>query len=151
MPTTQSADPNEEVTHPRRYNAHKSGVECIELVEHLPANLANAVKYVWRRDLKGNPVQDLQKAAWYTRRERQRMALFELYDLRAVAQWTEDFWQNLAAKVIASDPDSTLSRFLRPLLRQDFKQMLSVIENAIDELRDTDKISADQIQKALEK
>ena len=52
MTTTQSEDPNEQVDHPRWYNAHPSGVETIEIFEHLPANLATALKYVWRAGLK---------------------------------------------------------------------------------------------------
>jgi hypothetical protein len=34
--------------------------------------LGNAVKYILRADLKGNAVQDLQKARWYIDREIQR-------------------------------------------------------------------------------
>lgn len=57
------------VSHPAHYNLHASGVECIEVVEWFPACLANAWKYLHRKDLKGNPLQDLQKSAWYVRRE----------------------------------------------------------------------------------
>jgi hypothetical protein len=31
--------------------------------------LGNAVKYIWRADLKGNAIEDLEKAAWYVQRE----------------------------------------------------------------------------------
>jgi hypothetical protein len=31
--------------------------------------LGNAVKYIWRADLKGNPIEDLKKAVWYLERE----------------------------------------------------------------------------------
>lgn len=60
------------MNHPRHYNAHPSGVECIDVVEHMGFNLGNAVKYLWRADLKGAPLEDLEKAAWYVRREIQR-------------------------------------------------------------------------------
>lgn len=60
----------EGVAHPHHYNAHPSGVECLEIVEALPFNLGNAVKYAWRADLKGAPVADLDKALFYLRRER---------------------------------------------------------------------------------
>ena len=59
----------DEVSHPSHYTAHPSGVECIQITEHMGFNLGNAIKYVWRADLKGNAVQDLQKAAWYIERE----------------------------------------------------------------------------------
>lgn len=57
------------VSRPAHYNLHASGVECIEIVEWLPACLANAWKYLHRKDLKEKPLQDLQKSAWYVRRE----------------------------------------------------------------------------------
>ena len=57
------------VNRPKHYNSHPSGVECIDIVEWFPANLANAWKYMHRRELKDQPAQDLDKAAWYIRRE----------------------------------------------------------------------------------
>ena len=62
----------DEVNHPSHYTAHPSGVECIQVTEHMGFNLGNAIKYVWRADLKGNAVQDLKKAAWYIEREIKR-------------------------------------------------------------------------------
>ena len=32
-------------------------------------NLGNAVKYVWRADLKNDAIEDLKKAVWYIQRE----------------------------------------------------------------------------------
>jgi hypothetical protein len=62
------------VNHPAHYNAHPSGVECIEIVEHLSYNLGNAVKYVWRAGLKSEtPIDDLKKAAWHVQREIERL------------------------------------------------------------------------------
>ncbi len=57
------------VNHPKHYTAHKSGVECIQITEHMNFNLGNAVKYVWRADEKGEAIEDLKKAAWYINRE----------------------------------------------------------------------------------
>ncbi len=57
------------VNHPRHYTSHPSGVECITVTEHMGFNLGNAVKYIWRADLKGDAVEDLRKAAWYLQRE----------------------------------------------------------------------------------
>lgn len=62
----QKFDP---VNRPTHYNLHASGVECIEIVEWFPSCLANAWKYLHRKDLKEKPLQDLRKAAWYVRRE----------------------------------------------------------------------------------
>lgn len=56
------------VNHPPHYTQHPSGVECIEITEHMGFCLGNAIKYIWRADLKGG-VEDLQKAKWYIERE----------------------------------------------------------------------------------
>lgn len=60
------------VNHPQHYTEHPSGVECITITEHMSFNVGNAVKYLWRADLKGDPLEDLRKAAWYVNREIER-------------------------------------------------------------------------------
>lgn len=65
------------VNHPKHYNAHPSGVECIDIVEHLTFNLGNAVKYVFRSDHKGNRLEDVKKAVWYLRRSMAHGAAFD--------------------------------------------------------------------------
>ena len=62
---------NDMVNHPPHYTAHPSGVECIQITEHMGFCLGNAVKYIWRADMKGG-IEDLQKAAWYIDREIKR-------------------------------------------------------------------------------
>jgi tRNA U34 2-thiouridine synthase MnmA/TrmU len=57
------------VNHPKHYTGHPSGVECITITEHMGFNLGNAVKYVWRADLKNDAIEDLKKAVWYINRE----------------------------------------------------------------------------------
>lgn len=56
---------------PEHYTSHPSGVECIEITEHMGFCLGNAVKYIWRAGLKQSalPVEDLRKAIWYLERE----------------------------------------------------------------------------------
>ena len=63
---------SDDVNHPEHYTSHPSGIECIQITEHMGFNLGNAVKYIWRSDLKGNDIQDLQKAIWYLNRELKR-------------------------------------------------------------------------------
>ena len=65
----QSAYRQDPVNHPPHYTAHPSGVECIAITEHMGFCLGNAVKYIWRADLKGNAVEDLRKARFYIDRE----------------------------------------------------------------------------------
>jgi len=62
----------EAVNHPKHYNSHPSGVECITVVEYMNFNVGNAIKYLWRTDHK-NGLEDLQKARWYIEREIQRI------------------------------------------------------------------------------
>lgn len=135
MATTQSEDPNEKVDHPRHYNQSPSGIECIELIEHLPGNLSAAVKYIWRCGLKVSetPLRDLKSARWYTERELRRIRVFEL-GAEAVPK-TDVVWRALARQVIDSDDnDSTLSEYLSGLLAEDFIDMLEAIDAAIYEL-----------------
>lgn len=61
------------VNHPPHYTQHPSGVECIQIVEHMSFNIGNAFKYLWRADLKNGRIENLQKAIWYINREIQRL------------------------------------------------------------------------------
>ncbi len=61
----ESFDP---VAKPKHYNVHPSGVECIEITQHMNFCLGNAMKYLWRADNK-NGLEDLKKALWYLERE----------------------------------------------------------------------------------
>lgn len=58
-----------DATNPAHYRSHPSGVECIQITEHMGFNLGNAIKYIWRADLKGSAIEDLNKAQWYIERE----------------------------------------------------------------------------------
>lgn len=60
------------VERPKHYTSHPSGVECIQVTEHMGFNLGNAVKYIWRADLKVDAIEDLRKARWYIDRELQK-------------------------------------------------------------------------------
>jgi hypothetical protein len=66
------------VNHPKHYTSSPArckcgaAIECIQVVEHLPFNSGNAIKYLWRADEKGRPLEDLRKAAWYVNREIER-------------------------------------------------------------------------------
>lgn len=64
---------NDPVNHPSHYTSHPSGVEVIQITEHMNFNLGNAIKYILRAEYKGKQIQDLEKAAWYVNREIQRL------------------------------------------------------------------------------
>lgn len=66
----QHATAPDPVNHPPHYKA--GGIEVIDFIEAKDLNfrLANVVKYVSRAGKKNSdPVQDLEKAAWYLKRE----------------------------------------------------------------------------------
>jgi hypothetical protein len=69
------------VNHPSHYCSHPSGVECLDITEHMPFNLGNAFKYIWRADLKGRATEDLQKARFYLDREIALRTKFEATQL----------------------------------------------------------------------
>lgn len=62
---------SDNVNHPAHYTSSKAqcpnckeSVECIEIARHMSFAVGNAVKYLWRYELK-NGVEDLKKAKWY--------------------------------------------------------------------------------------
>lgn len=65
--STGTSKDNDLVNHPKHYNAHPSGIECIQIARHYQCNIANAIKYLWRQGLKNgeSSIKDLQKAIWY--------------------------------------------------------------------------------------
>ena len=64
----QKTTPPDMLNQPPHYTQHPCGVECITVTEHMGFCLGNAVKYIWRADLKGG-IEDLKKARWYIERE----------------------------------------------------------------------------------
>lgn len=64
----------EEVNHPPHYNWHPVS-ECIAISEWFPANLAQAIQYIWRCGYKPgvDAHKDLDKAIWFLQREKQRL------------------------------------------------------------------------------
>lgn len=65
----ESRRPVDPVNHPSHYTSHPSGIECIQITEHMGFCIGNAIKYLWRVDSKDNPIQDLEKAIFYINRE----------------------------------------------------------------------------------
>lgn len=60
------------VNHPKHYTRHPSGIECIQVTEHMDFLLGNALKYLWRAPNKADITEqiiDLEKARWYIERK----------------------------------------------------------------------------------
>ena len=66
---TERIQMNDVVNSPPHYTEHPSGIECIQVTEYMGFNLGNAIKYIWRCDLKRDAIEDLKKAKWYIERE----------------------------------------------------------------------------------
>jgi hypothetical protein len=58
------------VNHPPHYKGHPKGIECIDIIEDAPFNIAAAMKYLWRVTWgsKGRKIEDCEKAIWYIQR-----------------------------------------------------------------------------------
>ena len=63
----------EQVNHPKHYNSHPAGIECIDIIRHYTCDIANALKYLMRAGKKQKmgmedaekEIEDLKKALWY--------------------------------------------------------------------------------------
>ena len=58
---------------PDYYREHPSGVERIQITEHMNFCRGNAIKYIWRAGKKEDAIEDLKKVRWYIDREIQRL------------------------------------------------------------------------------
>ena len=65
-------EPEDIINNPRHYTSHPSGVEQIQITEHMSYNIGTAMAYLWRHEYK-NGVQDLEKAIWHINREIQKL------------------------------------------------------------------------------
>ncbi len=120
----------EMVEHPKHYNNHPSGVECIDLVEYLGFNLGNAVKYIWRRNDKGKPSEDLKKAEFYFKRFIDRV---HVRNRELAVSWPPIVY-DLARKVIANKSDALLSTVLEHVIDEEFRFALTATQAEMDRL-----------------
>ena len=65
----------EKINHPKHYNSHPSGIECITIIRHHTFNVGCIIKYLWRAGLKGGEtdLDDLKKARFYLNDEIKRI------------------------------------------------------------------------------
>lgn len=94
-------------------------VECIEVAEHLPFCLGNAIKYIWRAGKKDGEdlLTDLAKARWYLERQDALKEYphgleraYEVLEKVAVNQMdTADFYRYDAIRKILRNPSNWLA------------------------------------------
>jgi hypothetical protein len=126
------------VNHPAHYTSHPSGIEVLELTRLMPFGPGNALKYVLRRDMKGRPLEDLEKAEFYIRDSMDRKISFVSSDLlirlaRDMATMEDNatvasFIMALCAKgdgsplsALRKTPDYELARDLLAALKEEYK------------------------------
>ena len=61
------------INKPKHYNSDPSGVEPIQITQHMSFCLGNVTKYLMRHKHKGG-LEDLKKAQWYLNREIERLS-----------------------------------------------------------------------------
>lgn len=69
----------EAINHPSHYG--QADIECIDALEAATINktgieavcVANIIKYLWRYEAKGKPLEDVKKARWYLNKLIERM------------------------------------------------------------------------------
>lgn len=61
------------ISHPDHYTWHPV-TECHNVTQEFPANIAQAIKYLWRYERKGKPIQDLMKAIMFIEFEIERVS-----------------------------------------------------------------------------
>lgn len=132
MDQDRKAQPFDIVQKAAHYGKHPSGVEAIELCEVLTFNIGNAFKYIFRRDDKVNPIQDLQKARWYIEREYQRLKRFDwlpaiLANIHRVnPDFTDMHWELANAVIEAEGQDSLATPIYLQILRPEAARTYSM-------------------------
>ena len=54
--------PKDDLVHHPNHYTWIPGIECKDVAKHFNFHTGNAIKYLWRADYKGTPIQDLEKA-----------------------------------------------------------------------------------------
>ncbi|HLP67795.1 MAG TPA: hypothetical protein VK181_09775 [Rhizobium sp.] len=62
------------VDRPQHYNSHPSGIQPVEIAEHMVLTLGTAFIYGWRYNMKGTPLEDLRKMRWWLLRQQEHNA-----------------------------------------------------------------------------
>lgn len=68
------------IDHPTHYGSRDIGYECIDITQHQTFCVGNVIKYLWRDQYKGKPLEDLEKARWYAYRASTRQETVNMED-----------------------------------------------------------------------
>lgn len=108
-PPAVAEDEHDAVNHPKHYNDHASGIECIEITEHYMTCLGNPIKYLFRLGQKDATAQELGKAQWYIKREIDWLRKYSLQRRYANSiVMNRDIVLGLIERYLAHEPEGTL-------------------------------------------
>ena len=62
------------INKPKHYNSDPSGIEPIQITQHMSFCLGNTIKYIMRAKHKGSEIEDLKKAQFYLNKEIERLS-----------------------------------------------------------------------------
>jgi predicted HAD superfamily Cof-like phosphohydrolase len=125
---------NADPVNPPHYKTHPSGVECIDVVEHMNFSLGNAVKYIWRAGQKGDELEDLKKARWYLDREIARLGGKEPAEPALDSVWRDVRAFHVAFEHPAPDTPTVLDE-------PEIARRSAWIEEEVSELREARSIT----------
>lgn len=127
----ENGAPVDMVNRPPHYTGHASGIEQIEVSRHMGFCLGSAWKYLFRRDGKGAPLEDLAKAVWYLRDWAKLRRLDEVKIFTEETPHTEAFfWEDCAGeyrdavkkahRVVSYEPNAKIAEALAFIARASF-------------------------------
>lgn len=95
---------HDNVNHPKHYIGFSNGSEVIDITENCTFNTGNAIKYAARAgrtdgNVKGNILEDLNKAKWYIEREIERLKTKSNTKPDADSEDLTDWLDNLSSGV----------------------------------------------------
>ena len=112
----------EYVNHPKHYNSHPNGIECIDIIRHYVCDIANAIKYLWRAGLKVPSKQvrcdaciDIaeRKEARPTAQMGMEDAEKEIEDLKKALWYIEDYMANCSGETCADAARPSMRSWVR--------------------------------------
>lgn len=108
------------VNHPRHYNSHPSGVELIDVAENMGFCVGNALKYVARAGLKGDPIEDLRKSEWYLMAEIDRRQDRERPENAEARARRSQIGLAAYSRYVAAEPNPQIRRVVQLLWAAEF-------------------------------
>jgi hypothetical protein len=116
---------SDNVDHPKHYKDVIPGIEAIDVTKHFNFCRGNAIKYIWRAAVKGNEVEDLQKAIWYLQCELESLGVPRGDSASAVTKVVDD---------ITRHPDYQVMRVHKEAAEYRLEAITAALEGVVEAL-----------------